>query len=303
MMKPSLLERIGYSPFVANLIVTRRCNLACGYCNEYDRTSAPVPADVLEERLGQLRALGTFGISLSGGEPTLHPELARVVLRCRALGFVRTGMITNGLLVTPALIRALNHAGLQELQISIDGVHPNATTEKVLRNLKKRLGELREHARFGVTVSGVIGACPPGEVAEVIDYAEKLGFVPRVLVVHDESGRMKPSPEELRVFRRLTRRLPRTWMDFVDYRGALLRDGRAPFKCRAGSRYLYVDEDGLVSWCSQTRAAFAKPLADYTVDDLRAQFYAYKPCQDACALGCVRSASQLDGWRKQAAAT
>jgi MoaA/NifB/PqqE/SkfB family radical SAM enzyme len=300
MMAPPLLTRLRYSPFVANLIVTRRCNLACGYCNEYDRDSEPVAVELLEERLLRLRALGTFGISLSGGEPTLHPELVRIVRRCRALGFLRTGLISNGMLLTPALIRALGDAGLQELQLSIDGAHANATTEKVLDHLHKRLGWLRDHARFRVTVSGVVGACPPAEVAAVIDAAERMGFVPRLGIAHDETGRLAASRDDLSAYDALARRLPRTWMDFVDHRRALIRDGRAPFKCRAGSRYLYVDEEGHVSWCSQTRGAWSKPLADYTVDDLRAQFHSYKPCQDACTLGCVRSASQLDGWRAQA---
>ena len=38
----------------------------------------------------------------------------------------------------------------------------------------------------------------------------------------------------------------------------------APFKCRAGSRYLYIDEFGNVNWCSQTRTVWSKPLANYT---------------------------------------
>ncbi|HEX6839136.1 MAG TPA: radical SAM protein [Polyangia bacterium] len=294
-----LLTRLRYSPFVANVIVTRRCNLACGYCDEYDSVSAPVAVDVLEERLARLRALGTFGISLSGGEPTLHPELVRIVRSCRALGFVRTGIISNGMTLTPSLIRALGDAGLQELQLSLDGVHANSTTEKVLDRLHKRLGWLREHARFRVTVSGVVGACPADEVQQIIDTVESMGFVPRLGIAHDATGQIAASTADLRAYRSAVSRLPRTWMDFVDHRRALLRDGRAPFKCRGGSRYLYVDEDGLVSWCSQTRAAWSKPLGEYTVDDLRAQFHSYKPCQDACTLGCVRSASQLDGWRTQ----
>jgi len=55
-----------------------------------------------------------------------------------------------------------------------------------------------------------------------------------------------------------------------------------------------------VNWCSQTRTVWSKDLMDYTVDDLREQFYRYKPCHATCTLGCVRSASQLDNWRPQA---
>src|SRR3989449_5114157 len=155
--------RLSYSPFLAQMVIIRRCNLSCGYCSEYDKISAPIPTEVLEQRLRKLKSLGTFGISFTGGEPTLHPELLRLIRKSRELGFFRTGMISNGFFLRPELIEELNRAGLQEMQISIDGVNANDTTQKVLSNLKKRLEWLRDYARFNVTVSGVIGACPPEE--------------------------------------------------------------------------------------------------------------------------------------------
>ena len=85
-------------------------------------------------------------------------------------------MITNGFFLRPELIETLNQAGLQKMQISIDGVHANETTQKVLNNLKKRLQWLRDHARFQVVVSSVIGACPPEEAEEVVSFALKMGF-------------------------------------------------------------------------------------------------------------------------------
>ena len=78
----------------------------------------------------------------------------------------------------------------------------------------------------------------------------------------------------------------------------LIEHGRAPFKCRAGSRYLYVDEHGVVSWCSQTRGEFARPLAEYTWHDLREQFHTIKPCNTHCTVGCVHRVSTMDFWRR-----
>ncbi len=277
----------------------RRCNLSCGYCSEYDKVSDPIPVQVLEKRLQKLKNLGTFGISLTGGEPTLHPELPRLIRKCRELGFFRTGMISNGFFLRPDLIEALNEAGLQEMQISIDGVHANETTQKVLTNLKKRLRWLREHARFRVIVSGVLGACPPQEAEEVVSFARQMGFIPRVLLVHDNGGQLKLNSEEVKTFEKIVRQLPKTWVDFSNYRKRLVRDGSAPFKCRAGSRYLYIDEYGKVNWCSQTRSVWSKSLMDYTPVDLREQFHRYKACHATCTLGCARSASQLDNWRAQ----
>ena len=299
--KPALgiLSRLGYSPFLAQMVIIRRCNLSCGYCSEYDKVSDPIPFEILVERLRKLKSLGTFGISLTGGEPTLHPDLTRLIRECRKLGFFRTGMISNGFFLKPALIEALNEAGLQEMQISIDGLHPNDTTQKVLDNLKKRLEWLRDYARFQVVVSGVIGAAPPEEAEEVVTFARKMGFTPRVLLIHDSNGQLELNRTEVQVFERIVKKIPKTWKEFSDYRNRLVRDGSAPFKCRAGSRYLYIDEFGKVNWCSQTRNVWSKNLLDYTAADLREQFHRYKPCHATCTLGCARSASQLDNWRSQ----
>jgi len=296
---PRILSRLRYSPFLAQMVIIRRCNLSCGYCSEYDKVSNPVPLPVLVERLQKLKSLGTFGISLTGGEPTLHPDLIHLIRKCRELRFFRTGMISNGFFLRPDFIEALNQAGLQEMQISIDGVQANETTQKVLANLKKRLRRLRDYARFRVTVSGVIGACPSEEVEEVVSFASKMGFTPRVLLIHDDHGQLKLGRGQLEAFEKIVSKIPKNWMEFSNYRERLVRDGTAPFKCRAGSRYLYIDEYGKVSWCSQTRTVWSKDLMDYSLEDLREQFHRYKPCHETCTLGCARSASQLDNWRAQ----
>jgi MoaA/NifB/PqqE/SkfB family radical SAM enzyme len=198
---PGFFSRLRYSPFLAQLVIIRRCNLSCSYCSEYDKVSDPIPTEILEERLQKLKSLGTFGISLTGGEPTLHSQLPTLIRKCRKLGFFRTGMISNGFLLRPELIEALNEAGLQEMQISIDGVEANDATQKVLANLKKRLQWLREYARFRVIVSGVLGACPPREAEEVISFARQLGFIPRVLLLHDTNGQLKPSSDTCGLFK------------------------------------------------------------------------------------------------------
>jgi MoaA/NifB/PqqE/SkfB family radical SAM enzyme len=296
---PRIYSRLAYSPFLAQVVIIRRCNLSCGYCSEYDKISHPIPVEILEKRLRKLRSLGTFGISLTGGEPTLHPSLPELIRKCRELGFFRTGMISNGFLLRPDFIKSLNEAGLQEMQISVDGVHANGTTEKVLANLEKRLHWLSEHARFRVIVSAVLGACDPQEAEAVVSFVKRTGFIPRVLLIHNDKGELKLTTEEVKAFERIIAKLPTRLVDFSNYRKRFVREGSAPFKCRAGSRYLYIDEYGNVNWCSQTRNVWSKSLMDYTTSDLREQFYRYKSCHATCTLGCARSASQLDNWRSQ----
>src|SRR5215472_6744936 len=111
-------------PVLAHIIPIRRCNLSCAYCNEYDDFSKPVPLGTMQERLDQLAALGTTIITLSGGEPLMHPEADEIITHIRSHGII-AGMITNGYLLTPERIKRLNQAGLEHMQISIDNVKPD----------------------------------------------------------------------------------------------------------------------------------------------------------------------------------
>src|SRR3954447_20496352 len=84
-------------PILAHIIPMRRCNLSCTYCNEYDDFSKPVPVDAMYQRLDRLAELGTTIITISGGEPLLHPDLDLLIARVRSHGMI-AGMITNGYL-------------------------------------------------------------------------------------------------------------------------------------------------------------------------------------------------------------
>ena len=94
-------------PILAQIVPIRRCNLDCAYCNEYDKTSTPVPIETMLRRIDCLADLGTTIITLSGGEPTLHPDLDAIIRRIRNRGAIAT-LITNGLLLTPALVGVLS---------------------------------------------------------------------------------------------------------------------------------------------------------------------------------------------------
>src|SRR5436189_596812 len=77
-------------PLLVQLVVTRRCNLACGYCNEYDDVSPPVDATLLEQRIDHAAGLGTLVLTLTGGEPLLQPKLDALVARVASHGMVCT---------------------------------------------------------------------------------------------------------------------------------------------------------------------------------------------------------------------
>ena len=136
-----------YRPVAAHLIPIRRCNLSCRYCNEYDDRSSPVPAPEVFRRVDRLAALGTGIITLSGGEPLIHPDLDAIIERIRSHGAIAT-LITNGYLLSRDRIRRLNRAGLDHLQISIDNVLPDEVSKKSLKLLDQKLQWLARDATF-----------------------------------------------------------------------------------------------------------------------------------------------------------
>lgn len=101
-------------PILAHVIPIRRCNLACGYCNEFDNYSKPVPLEEMHRRIDRLASFGISVITISGGEPLLHPELDDVIRHIRSHGII-AGLITNGYLLTAERIERLNRAGLEHL--------------------------------------------------------------------------------------------------------------------------------------------------------------------------------------------
>jgi len=284
---------------LAHLIPIRRCNLSCTYCNEFDEVSKPVPTEELLRRIDKLSSFGTGAITLSGGEPLLHPEIERVITAIRASGAI-AGIITNGYLLTPEKIHALNRAGLDHLQISIDNLKPDEVSLKSLKVLDKKLEALAEHAAFGVNINSVIGGGikNPEDAVVIAKRALALGLANSLGIIHDGNGHVRPlSEREARVYAEM-KALPRSSYSRLNKFQENLAQARPnAWRCRAGARYLYICEDGLVHWCSQQRGYPGVPLADYTLADLKREFYAEKPCAPMCTVGCVQQVAMIDNWR------
>ncbi len=286
-------------PILAHLIATRRCNLACGYCNEYEASAPPVPAGALRARIDRLAELGTRIVTLSGGEPLLHPALEEAVARIRTRGMI-AGLITNGYLLTAARIRKLNEAGLDHLQISIDNVRPGPVSKKSLKVLDRKLQLLAEDAEFHVNINSVIGASgdSPEDALVVARRAFALGFSGTVGILHDSWGQVRPlAPRERQVYEEIKRMTKTSYARFNGFRENLASGRPNEWRCRAGARYLYICEDGLVHYCSQQRGYPGIPLEQYSLGDIRREFHTEKSCAPWCTVSCAHQVSYVDAWR------
>jgi MoaA/NifB/PqqE/SkfB family radical SAM enzyme len=293
--------RFKYRPVNAHLIPIRRCNLSCSYCNEYDDHSRPVPTDDIRRRIDRLAALGTGVITISGGEPLLHPDLDSIVGHIRRRGAIAT-LITNGYLLTRDRIRRLNRAGLDHLQISIDNVAPDDVSVKSLKVLDQKLRWLASDAIFDVTVNSVVGAGVrnPADALTIARRARELGFSSTVGIIHDGTGQLGALDDaQQRILEDIVA-MGKSAFDFANYnrfQKNLATGTPNDWACRAGARYLYICEDGLVHWCSQQRGHPGVPLAEYGEDHLRTEYHREKGCASFCTVGCVHRVSQVDELR------
>ncbi|HWR15755.1 MAG TPA: radical SAM protein [Terriglobales bacterium] len=292
-------------PVLAHIVPMRRCNLACTYCNEYDKTSNPVPLETMFQRVDKLASLGTTIMTISGGEPLLHPQLDDIIGRARKHGMM-AGLITNGYLLTVERIQRLNRAGLEHLQISIDNVTPDEVSKKSLKVLDKKLQLLSQHAEFHVNINSVVGGGikNPNDALMVGQRALSLGFTSTVGIIHNGDGQLMPLGEEERRVYHAMKAMEKTNYSRINGFQDNIAAGRPnDWRCRSGARYLYICEDGLVHYCSQQRGYPAKPLKDYTVDDIRREYVTEKSCAPHCTVSCVHQVSFIDGWRGKQRAT
>src|SRR5436190_2946804 len=286
-------------PLLAHIIPIRRCNLACEYCNEYDDFSKPVPTESMFERVDKLGELGTSVITISGGEPLLHPELDEIIHRIRKNGII-AGLITNGYLLTAERMEKLNRAGLEWLQISIDNVTPDEVSKKSLKVLDKKLQMLADYADFHVNINSVVGGGVhnPQDALTIGKRAMELGFSSTIGIIHDGDGQLQPlADEEKRVYHEMKNLEKRSFSRINSFQDNIALGRPNQWRCRAGARYLYICEDGLVHYCSQQRGYPGIPLEKYTMEDIRREYLKEKSCAPHCTVSCVHQVSIFDSWR------
>jgi MoaA/NifB/PqqE/SkfB family radical SAM enzyme len=255
----------------------------------------------LLRRIDLLANLGTGIVTFSGGEPLLHPDLDVLIGRIRRRGMIAT-LITNGYLLTRERIRRLNGAGLDHLQISIDNVIPDDVSKKSLKVLDQKLEWLAASAEFDVVINTVVGGGirNPHDALVIANRAKALGLSTTIGIIHNHSGQLLPLDSQQQGLVEEIVGIGGSAFDFANHNRFQrnLANGRPnDWHCRAGARYLYVCEDGLVHWCSQQRGQPGIPLQRYTREDLEREYHTEKSCAPFCTVGCVHRVAQVDDLR------
>lgn len=149
-----LRDALGRDLHYLRLSITDRCNFRCVYCLPdgcgRPAPEAPLSADEIGRLTAAFAALGFWKVRLTGGEPTLRPDLCDVVRRvARTPGVRRVGLTTNGLRLA-ALAGELARAGLTSLNVSVDSLDPG------------RFEEITGSAQLARVIQGIDAALAAG---------------------------------------------------------------------------------------------------------------------------------------------
>jgi cyclic pyranopterin phosphate synthase len=121
------LDSYGRDIHYLRISLTDKCNMRCVYCMTEDMVFQPNDALLTAaeiRRLVQIFArIGVDKIRLTGGEPTVHPDLLAIVRDIRAAGITRISMTTNGLRLAELAV-PLRQAGLERVNVSVDTLDP-----------------------------------------------------------------------------------------------------------------------------------------------------------------------------------
>ena len=136
----TLVDQFGRTIQYLRISVTDRCNFRCRYCMPLEGLPWLPKSDILSyeeiaETVRQLAPLGLRRVRLTGGEPTIRPQLSTLVSMLRAVPHVEDiALSTNGVKL-PALAAELAAAGLDRVNISADSLRADRIVAIARRNL------------------------------------------------------------------------------------------------------------------------------------------------------------------------
>jgi pyrroloquinoline quinone biosynthesis protein E len=167
-------------PYTLVAELTYRCPLRCVYCSnplEFHRSRTELSTDDWRRVFAEAAELGVMQLHLSGGEPVLRGDLVELIRHARA-NDLYTNLITGGTLLDEEKLRALREAGLDHIQLSIQGAaRERAETIAGVPSHQEKLDVARLIVKTGfpLTLNVVIHRMNIAEVPELIALALELG--------------------------------------------------------------------------------------------------------------------------------
>lgn len=289
--------------------INNACNAGCAFCN-FALDVLPradwhyVPLDDACRAIDVLDSLFIRYLIISGGEPTLHPDLDDIIRHARSRRMTVL-LVTNGSRLTPDRCRELVEAGVSSVVISIDAAtaaehEKNRGLARVCERIRianETLRSLGVQSTASVTMSRLITdyEALAGFVRELgfttVTFSYPLSHLPSSFLGYRASPLVEFTAEELEAQFEAVKRLKRTFA-VVNPTAALeemqrfVRGDAQRFECLGGYRYFYLDWNLMVWRCH----SWSEPMCSiFELDESR---YVRDGCTK-CMVDCYRDASVM----------
>ena len=154
-----------------SLFITRRCTLRCHYCNLPDNKTYVMSGDEWITVIDKLAPHSGF-FNLIGGEPTLHPDLPRIITHLNKIK-ANYCMVTNSTESQDYYRKLIEEAGLKSICVSIDGINSTDKKSTLGRSLAAFIDD-ELHFSGGRVISSAISNLK--NTVEIMDFADRYGF-------------------------------------------------------------------------------------------------------------------------------
>jgi MoaA/NifB/PqqE/SkfB family radical SAM enzyme len=284
-----LLKRIA-GPSHAQIGLTNACPQRCAYCYNRDRSGQAMDTETILRAVRELKDMGVCWLGLTGGEPLLNPDIARIV--ASAADGCAVKLFTTGSTLTHEKALALKHAGLFSVSVSLDHWLPeihdrNRGLAGAFATALRAIDIFKKTGGIQVGVSAVIGKemIRRGQVEEFLEFLQGLGIdeawlceaKPSVAAFRDDA--LVINKTERRQLVRMQDEHNRRPGMTVNYLGHF--ESRKFFGCNAGHKMVYVDACGEVSPCVFTPMTFGN-IRDRSLREIFLGMKSHFPSEDAC---------------------
>jgi len=307
-----LLDR-SPGPSHAQIGLTNACPQRCAYCYNRERRGQAMDTETILRAVRELKEIGVCWLGLTGGEPLLNPDIARIVEA--AADGCAVKLFTTGSTLTREKAQALKQAGLFSVSVSLDHWRPeihdrNRGLAGAFATALRAIDLFKETGGIQVGVSAVVGRemIRRGQVEELLEFLGGLGIdeawlceaKPSVAAFWDPGQVI--NEDEHRQLVRLQDRTNRRAGLTVNYLGHF--ESREYFGCNAGHKMIYVDACGEVSPCVFTPMTFGN-IRERSLKEIFGEMKSYFPSEDTCFINknftLIRDAGRGRGFLDPAA--
>ena len=192
------------------------------------------------------------------------------------------------------------------MQISVDTLEPSDDQfiQKSLKSVGARLRALKDVAKFSLHVNAVLCRQSVDDLDQLVSEVRALDIPISIGLAHDDEGRIGIQGEPYLS----------AWESFYaqaghfsaierEYGSRLLRGETPDWHCRAGHRYIYVDEFGKVQYCASQRGYLDRDVTGYRRRDMLTAGALKRTCATGCSVACAYRCSAVDSNLLAVAAT